>query len=183
MCYRTDLFKKAGLPTDRDEVSALWPTWDDYIKTGKKFKAGNGERRRHFIDAATNTYNTILMQKAGHGAGYTYFDKRATTWSSTPTRRSRAPGTPRSRCIDAGLSAKLQSWTHGVERRLQERHVRHHRLPGLDDRLHQGAGRRRRQGQVGHRRGARRRRQLGRLVPRRAEAEQAPRRRSSWSSS
>jgi cellobiose transport system substrate-binding protein len=28
MCYRRDLFEKAGLPTERDQVSALWPTWD-----------------------------------------------------------------------------------------------------------------------------------------------------------
>ena len=48
MCYRRDLFEKAGLPTDRDQVSALWPTWDDYIATGKKFKAaGHRGRRLH----------------------------------------------------------------------------------------------------------------------------------------
>src|SRR5262249_15925185 len=29
MCYRTDLFQQAGLPTDRDSVSKLWPTWQD----------------------------------------------------------------------------------------------------------------------------------------------------------
>ena len=34
MCYRKDLFEKAGLPTDRVEVGKLWPTWDDYIATG-----------------------------------------------------------------------------------------------------------------------------------------------------
>ena len=28
MCYRKDLFKAAGLPTDRDQVSAMWPDWD-----------------------------------------------------------------------------------------------------------------------------------------------------------
>jgi cellobiose transport system substrate-binding protein len=35
MAYRTDLFKKAGLPTARDEVSKLWPTWDAYIEAGR----------------------------------------------------------------------------------------------------------------------------------------------------
>ncbi|WP_255529976.1 extracellular solute-binding protein [Planomonospora sp. ID67723] len=39
MCYRPDLFEKAGLPTGREEVSALWPTWDRYVETGKKFAA------------------------------------------------------------------------------------------------------------------------------------------------
>ena len=35
VAYRTDLFKKAGLPTDREAVSKLWPTWDAFIATGK----------------------------------------------------------------------------------------------------------------------------------------------------
>ena len=38
ICYRSDLFKKAGLPTDRDEVAALMGTWDDYFATGEEFK-------------------------------------------------------------------------------------------------------------------------------------------------
>ncbi len=37
LCYRTDLFEAAGLPTDPAEVSALWPTWDDFIATGQKY--------------------------------------------------------------------------------------------------------------------------------------------------
>ncbi len=37
ICYRADLFKEAGLPTDRDEVAALMGTWDDYFATGDKF--------------------------------------------------------------------------------------------------------------------------------------------------
>src|SRR4051794_17553709 len=52
MCYRTDLFAKAGLPTDRDKVSALWPTWADYITTGQKFNAAKPGAK--FLDAATN---------------------------------------------------------------------------------------------------------------------------------
>ncbi|PFG15811.1 cellobiose-binding protein [Propionicimonas paludicola] len=40
VCYRADLFKKAGLPTDRAEVAkALGSTWDDYFALGKKFVA------------------------------------------------------------------------------------------------------------------------------------------------
>ncbi|MET8160435.1 extracellular solute-binding protein [Sphaerisporangium sp. NPDC005289] len=62
MCYRTDLFKKAGLPTDRDEVSKLWPTWEAYMEAGKKFVAakvsgakwfdGPGENFRAMVDQA-----------------------------------------------------------------------------------------------------------------------------------
>ncbi len=40
VCYRADLFKKAGLPTDRAEVAkALGTTWDDYFNLGKQFVA------------------------------------------------------------------------------------------------------------------------------------------------
>lgn len=39
MCYRTDLFAQAGLPTNRDEVSALWSTWEDYVAVGDQFRA------------------------------------------------------------------------------------------------------------------------------------------------
>ena len=41
MCYRRDLFQAAGLPTDRDAVSALWPTWDEFIDTGKKYRTAD----------------------------------------------------------------------------------------------------------------------------------------------
>ena len=66
VAYRTDLFKKAGLPTDRAKVSALWPTWDKFIATGKKYmksvskadqKAGIG-----FLDSAGTIYSAVLNQ-------------------------------------------------------------------------------------------------------------------------
>ncbi len=74
LCYRRDLFKKAGLPSDRDAVTKLWPTWDDFINTGKTFtaKVGGGTK---FIDSPETYYNTILMQEAGKGANQTYFDQ------------------------------------------------------------------------------------------------------------
>ncbi|MFC7105114.1 ABC transporter substrate-binding protein [Nonomuraea rubra] len=50
MCYRKDLFKKAGLPEDREQVSALWPTWEQYIETGKKFAAA-GVAGAKFVDS------------------------------------------------------------------------------------------------------------------------------------
>jgi cellobiose transport system substrate-binding protein len=37
ICYRADLFKKAGLPTDRADVAALFTSWDDYFAVGKTF--------------------------------------------------------------------------------------------------------------------------------------------------
>ena len=37
ICYRADLFEKAGLPTDRAEVAKLFPTWDEYFAVGREF--------------------------------------------------------------------------------------------------------------------------------------------------
>jgi len=62
MCYRTDLFAKANLPTARDEVSKLWPTWEDYVKTGEKFKAANPGAA--WIDSATSIMQPYIMQNS-----------------------------------------------------------------------------------------------------------------------
>jgi cellobiose transport system substrate-binding protein len=72
MCYRRDLFQAAGLPTEREEVAKLWPTWDAYSTVGKQFI---GKSKAKWFDTASNTYNTILVQEAGKSPGYTYYDK------------------------------------------------------------------------------------------------------------
>src|SRR5205814_10085896 len=55
MCYRTDVFAKAKMPVEPAAVSALWPTWEKYVETGKKFKAAKSGAA--FFDSATNLYN------------------------------------------------------------------------------------------------------------------------------
>jgi cellobiose transport system substrate-binding protein len=59
MCYRRDLFKKAGLPADRDEVSALWPTWEDFIAVGKQFTEETGTP---FTDESSQIFNGVVNQ-------------------------------------------------------------------------------------------------------------------------
>ncbi|MFG1682341.1 extracellular solute-binding protein [Nonomuraea sp. NPDC049269] len=61
MCYRKDLFKKAGLPTDRTEVGGLWPTWEQYIETGKKF-AASGVSGTKFVDAPGEIFRAMVNQ-------------------------------------------------------------------------------------------------------------------------
>jgi cellobiose transport system substrate-binding protein len=60
MCYRSDLFKAAGLPTDRDAVSKLWPTWDEFITTGQKYVKATGKK---FVDSGTDMFNPVLAQQ------------------------------------------------------------------------------------------------------------------------
>ncbi|WP_214109570.1 ABC transporter substrate-binding protein [Acrocarpospora catenulata] len=61
MCYRPDLLKKAGLPSQRDEVSALWPTWDAYVETGKKFVAA-GVKGAAFTDGPGEHFRAMVEQ-------------------------------------------------------------------------------------------------------------------------
>jgi cellobiose transport system substrate-binding protein len=57
--YRVDLFKKAGLPTDRVKVSKLWPTWDKFIDTGKAYKL---KTKKAFFDNSGTLYAAVLNQ-------------------------------------------------------------------------------------------------------------------------
>ncbi len=66
VAYRTDLFKKAGLPTDRVKVGKLWATWDGYIATGKKYmktiSAANKKKNVAFMDNAGAIYAAVVNQ-------------------------------------------------------------------------------------------------------------------------
>ncbi|PZM97575.1 MAG: ABC transporter substrate-binding protein [Actinobacteria bacterium] len=108
ICYRKDLFAAAGLPTDRDELAKMWPTWEDYIEVGKRFAAKDKEHK--FLDSATNIYNTVLMQIAGENSGYTYFDKNNNlVLESNPDVKKAFDLTVK--MIQAGLSNNLRSFS------------------------------------------------------------------------
>ena len=61
ICYRADLLKKAGLPSNRNAVSKLWPTWQAYIKTGQRFQK-HAPKGVHFFDSGSNVYNAMIGQ-------------------------------------------------------------------------------------------------------------------------
>ena len=61
ICYRRDLFQQAGLPTNRVDVSKLWPTWEKYIATGKRFQA-KAPKGVTFFDTGSNVYNAMVGQ-------------------------------------------------------------------------------------------------------------------------
>lgn len=57
ICYRKDLFRKAGLPTDRDEVAALWfSDWRKYLDVGERYMR-NAPDGTAFVDSAADVYN------------------------------------------------------------------------------------------------------------------------------
>ncbi|MGW0913326.1 ABC transporter substrate-binding protein [Streptomyces sp. NPDC002784] len=60
ICYRKDLFEKAGLPTDREEVGKLWEgSWEKFVDVGKQYqeKAGKGTT---FLDSPGGLLQAIL---------------------------------------------------------------------------------------------------------------------------
>lgn len=73
ICYRADLFKKAGLPSDREKVSALWPTWDEFMNVGKTFQSKVKDTK--FTDGTNTLYQVVLYQEAAKNGNVSYFDK------------------------------------------------------------------------------------------------------------
>lgn len=62
ICYRADLFKKAGMPTDREDVAKLLTgDWDTYFNVGKQFVDKTGIP---WFDGATATYQGMINQVA-----------------------------------------------------------------------------------------------------------------------
>lgn len=114
ICYRTDLFAKAGLPTDRDAVSKLWADgWDSYFAAGRKFAAANIPGA-HFYDSSGYVFNGILGQS--HLAFYDENGKLIVDSNPAVTKAwDQVVG-----AIHDGLSAKLNGsspqWNAGFQK-------------------------------------------------------------------
>ena len=103
ICYRTDLFAKAGLPTDRDELSALWEDWDDFIASGEQYMA-NAPKGAAFVDSASGLYNAIIGQSETQ-----YYDEEGTPiYDSNPVVKDAWDTAVKA--IQAGLTAKLEQF-------------------------------------------------------------------------
>ncbi len=60
VCYRSDLFAAAGLPTDRDEVAKLLEgDWARYFEVGQQYTDATGKA---FFDSAGGTYQGMINQ-------------------------------------------------------------------------------------------------------------------------
>lgn len=63
ICYRKDLFKAAGLPTDRDAVAAQWAgDWQKFVDVGNTFKA-KAPKGVAFTDSASGLFNAVLSSQ------------------------------------------------------------------------------------------------------------------------
>jgi cellobiose transport system substrate-binding protein len=59
ICFRADLFEAAGLPTDREAVGELFPTWDAFFEVGAQYTAATG---KPFIDSANAVLQGLVNQ-------------------------------------------------------------------------------------------------------------------------
>jgi cellobiose transport system substrate-binding protein len=103
ICYRADLFKAAGLPSDPDAVAKLLTGgWDTYYNVGKQFMAaGTGAA---WFDSAGATYQGLANQYAN------FFEKDDGTVIATtnPDVKSTFESVL---AASATESAHLQEWT------------------------------------------------------------------------
>ncbi|MBY9079108.1 sugar ABC transporter substrate-binding protein [Paenibacillus sp. HN-1] len=81
MFYRNDLFEKAGLPTDPDEVAAKLKTWNDYYEAAKLVKEKTGAFM--YGDSKTNSSNRVFESMMWQ-RGLWYFDENGKVAVDSP---------------------------------------------------------------------------------------------------
>jgi cellobiose transport system substrate-binding protein len=63
MCYRKDLFQKAGLPTDRTQLAGMWSDWNGFINVGKQYEASpTKQANSKFLDSAASVFSAAVYQ-------------------------------------------------------------------------------------------------------------------------
>ena len=103
ICYRADLFEKAGLPTERDEVATLFTTWEDYFEAGREFVKKVPEVA--WYDASGATAQAMINQTE-----YSFEDSdNQVIASSNP--EVKAVFDTVTTLADEGLSTKLTQWS------------------------------------------------------------------------
>ncbi|MEU1115659.1 MULTISPECIES: ABC transporter substrate-binding protein [unclassified Streptomyces] len=112
ICYRKDLFKKAGLPTDREEVGKLWAgDWKKYLAAGKRYQA-KAPKGTSFVDGATG------VMAAVHASGKEKFYDKDGELIYKDSATVKEGWDLAADFAEAGLTAKLQqfqpSWDQAI---------------------------------------------------------------------
>lgn len=104
ICYRKDLFKKAGLPTDREAVGELWAgDWQKYLDVGKRYQAKAPEGAA-FVDSAGG----VMAAITGSSAKRFYDAGGKVVYKTNPAIRN--AWNLAARFATEGLTAKLQQF-------------------------------------------------------------------------
>ncbi|MDW8803624.1 extracellular solute-binding protein [Streptomyces scabiei] len=108
VCYRKDYFEKAGLPTDRDEVAALWAgDWKKYVEVGRTFKKDFKGDKVAYMDAASGLFNAMI-----YGYPEQYYDEQGELiYDSNPAVKE--TWNLAADAAEDGLTAKLRQFQPG----------------------------------------------------------------------
>ncbi|MEV4945322.1 extracellular solute-binding protein [Streptomyces sp. NPDC053755] len=104
MCYRTDLFKQAGLPTDRTELAQKWSTWEGYLALGRQYQA-KAPGKSAWMDSVGSLYTVMIGQEKER-----YYDASGKLIYAENPALQHAWKTSTD-AAEAGLSAKLDQWS------------------------------------------------------------------------
>ena len=112
ICYRSDLFKKAGLPTSPATLGKMWQTWPQFLAVGQQFQKRAGGVK--FIDSGSNLYNAIVAQ-----ANPAYYTAGGSVIAGTNPKVRSAWNTTMQAIkmnLDAGYSAFSNDWNTGFKK-------------------------------------------------------------------
>ncbi|MEU6706796.1 ABC transporter substrate-binding protein [Streptomyces wuyuanensis] len=105
ICYRKDLFAKAGLPTDREAVGKLWAgDWNKYLAAGKQFKA-KAPKGTAFVDSASG----VMAAITGSSAKRFYDENGEVVYKTSPAVKE--AWDIAAAFATEGLTGKLQQFT------------------------------------------------------------------------
>ncbi|MFF8290397.1 ABC transporter substrate-binding protein [Streptomyces sp. NPDC016309] len=105
VCYRKDLFARAGLPTDREAVGRLWAgDWRRYLETGERYRA-KAPAGTAFTDSASGVLSAITGSSARR-----YYDEDGTVVYRTNPAVREAWDIAAAFATE-GLTARLQQFT------------------------------------------------------------------------
>lgn len=63
MCFRTDLFAQAGLPTDREVLGGMWADWDGFLELGRQYESSPTKPADSaFLDSAASVFSSAVYQ-------------------------------------------------------------------------------------------------------------------------
>ena len=103
--YRADLFEEAGLPTEPDEVAAMWKDWPSFIAMGEKYTAATG---KPFVDNIETSvfFSTVnqVSEKYYSPEGELVYDKNPQVKDAFQVALD---------AHDAGISAGIAAWSSG----------------------------------------------------------------------
>ncbi|NWF24933.1 extracellular solute-binding protein [Streptomyces sp. PKU-EA00015] len=104
MCYRTDLFAEAGLPTDREELAKKWSTWEGYLELGRQYKE-KAPAKSAWLDSVGSLFSIMIGQEKER-----YHDASGKLiWETNPAIK--AAWDTSVEAAQDGLSAELDQWS------------------------------------------------------------------------